>query len=144
MNQRVQPSLGDVRGLQLIALNEETDTFRKQMHAILKSKGFERLHALNRSAMYDWRYVRKTEEISLDGWHGTGKRGTNRWWGDCKTVMCLYHIPDNTKRYQSACVVKIDNFGMAEDDEPVITTADLLKGHTDGVAKMLAFVRELK
>lgn len=141
-------SIGDVKGLQLLKLNEETTEFRQTLHAILKSKGFERTFAGNRSAMYDWTYTRGKEVVAISGWHGTGKKGTNRHWGDARTVMVLYH--GLTLGRADKMIIRIDNFTGStfdKDDNEIPDTRsmiDLLKGHTEGVAKMLAFVRNLK
>lgn len=137
-------SLGDVRGLVLQKLNEETDEFRRALHAILKSKGFERTFAGNRSAMYNWDYKRLTEAVSICGWHGTGKKGTNRWWGDSKTVMNLYYTAPGARPSAYQKIVEIDNFtSQYSEPKDTRTIEDLLKAHTEGVAKMLVFVRAL-
>lgn len=89
-------SLGDLRtGNPLLTqCNEQVDTFRKTFHSIMKSKGYERKAALQ-SALYHWDYTQGSwapgkRRIAITGWHGTGRRGTNRWWGDAKTFFNMY------------------------------------------------------
>ncbi len=77
-----------------IDLSMKTADLLKWAHATLKSKGFERIRASTASAMFDWKYQRGTRYITLDGWHGTGKKGTCRNFGDLKLCFSLY---DNEK-----------------------------------------------
>jgi hypothetical protein len=71
-------------------LSMKTADLLKWAHQTLKDKGFERTHAGIASAMFEWRYQRDGRHIVLDGWHGTGKKGTCRHFGDLKLCFSLY------------------------------------------------------
>ena len=78
------------------AVTRQTETFLKSVQAILKSKGFVRVDARLQSAMFHWEFIKGDRVIFITGWHGTGKRGTSRWYGNLKAILS---ISDN-KAYQ--------------------------------------------
>lgn len=92
--------LGDISGQLLINNNHKVDTFRREFGAIMRAKGWAR-HARTVSALYDVAYWqadavpargqgRGIRKLTIGGWHGTGTRGTCRWFGDTKTFFSLY------------------------------------------------------
>lgn len=70
--------------------SDTTADFLKWLQAQLKSRGWTRTEAATRSAMYHWTFEKGERRITIDGWHGTGKRGTSRWYGDLKSVFSFY------------------------------------------------------
>lgn len=112
--------------------NADVEAFRKQFHAIMKSKGFDRKTSIH-SAMYTWEYTKGGLEISIDGWHGTGKIGTCRFWGHAKTLFRLYQRTPGARRYVKP--VDLDNAGESYEV--------LLTKQQQGIATALQFARAL-
>jgi len=72
------------------AVTRQTETFLKSAQAILKSKGFIRVDARLQSAMFHWEFKKGDRILVITGWHGTGKRGTSRWFGNLKAILSIY------------------------------------------------------
>lgn len=72
------------------AVTAQTEVFLRAIQQVLKAKGFKRVDARNRSAMFEWTFQRDDRILNLNGWHGTGQRGTCRWFGDLKAILSLY------------------------------------------------------
>jgi hypothetical protein len=72
------------------AVSGQTTVFLKSVQAILKSKGFVRTDARLQSAMFHWEFKKGDRIMVITGWHGTGKRGTSRWFGDLKAILSIY------------------------------------------------------
>ncbi len=87
---------------QMVGTNGKVDAFRKTVHALLKSAGWVREVGIQ-SALYHWEWKRGNQCISMYGWHGTGKKGTCRYWGSSKSFFNLYHIDgiDHLKHIES-------------------------------------------
>ena len=71
-------------------MSAESEAAIKHIHSVLKSKGFTYDRESKQSALYHRRYTRGTRSIEISGWHGTGRKGTCRWFGDLKTLFCLF------------------------------------------------------
>jgi hypothetical protein len=88
-----------LRGNALEANNAKVDAFRRDFHRVMLAKGYVR-EARIRSALYDWTYWQgkppakgmpiKQRRLSISGWHGTGRPGTSRFWGEAKSFFGLY------------------------------------------------------
>lgn len=72
------------------AVTRQTEAFLKSTLAILKSKGFARVDVRLQSAMFHWEFKKGDRILVITGWHGTGKRGTSRWFGDLKAILSIY------------------------------------------------------
>ena len=72
------------------AFSDTTAEFLKWMQGALKARGWVRTDARLQSALYHWTFEKGERKINITGWHGTGKRGTSRWYGDLKTLFTLY------------------------------------------------------
>lgn len=72
--------------------NDEVDQFRKWVSTTLKGKGFTAQPARRTSALVEHTFVRGTTRLSMSGWHGTGRPGTNRFYGAGKSIfnVCVY------------------------------------------------------
>ena len=70
--------------------SQKTAEFLTWMQQALKARGWVRTDARNQSALYNWTFEKGERKINIIGWHGTGKRGTSRWYGDLKTLFTLY------------------------------------------------------
>ena len=81
---------------QMAATNGKVDDFRKRVHTILKSRGWER-HTSLQSALYHWEWTRGNHKVIVSGWHGTGKRGTCRHFGNSKSFFSMYHYEGHAK-----------------------------------------------
>lgn len=71
-------------------VSEETAVFLSQFQRVMKSKGFTRTHNSIASALYDMTFTRGKRKISISGWHGTGRPGTNRYFGSLKSFLAMY------------------------------------------------------
>lgn len=71
-------------------MSRMTASFLTRAHSTLKIKGFERIEDSRQSAMFMKVYVRGDHRIALNGWHGTGTKGTCRNYGDLKLIFSLY------------------------------------------------------
>jgi hypothetical protein len=72
------------------AVTNQTEVFLKSLQTVLKVKGFKREKARLISAMFEWTFVKGDRRIVVNGWHGTGQRGTCRWFGDLKAILSIY------------------------------------------------------
>lgn len=72
------------------AFSDTTAEFLKWLQVTLKARGWVRTDARLQSALYNWTFQKGERQINITGWHGTGKRGTSRWYGDLKTLFTLY------------------------------------------------------
>ena len=61
-----------------------------RIQKMLKAKGYTRTDARLQSAMYQWTFRNGQREIGITGWHGTGKKGTCRWFGDLKSIHTIF------------------------------------------------------
>jgi hypothetical protein len=71
-------------------MSAATEEAIKKIHNMLKDRGFTYEGNRILSATYNRIYVRGPRRIEVCGWHGTGKRGTCRWFGDLKTLFSMY------------------------------------------------------
>lgn len=124
-----QKSFADQSYARRLGTNDKVDAFRKQLHAILKAKGFIR-ETGNQSALYHWEYTRGTRRIAINGWHGTGKPGTNRFWGHEKSFFTLI---DSITGFN----VAVECPNSADSLEWLLTT------HDQKMAEALQYVRSL-
>ena len=94
------------------AVSSQTVIFLKSVQMLLKQKGFVRTDARNVSAMFVWDFKKGNREIQIVGWHGTGRRGTNRWYGDLKAVLTVFdnkpYIGTKDEKYRMHKVVDMD------------------------------------
>jgi hypothetical protein len=99
---------------QIAAVNEVVEAGRKEILALMKSKGYKQKTSIA-SAMYQTDFEKHGVVVySIDGWHGTGKRGTCRWYGDSKSIFALYDV---MKRFQGKhLIVKMDREAYMNDD----------------------------
>lgn len=92
--------IDELRGQLLVVNNAKVDAFKKEFNAIMRSKGWAR-GARTASALYTITYWQadavpkrfqgaNIRRLSISGWHGTGTRGTCRWFGDSKSFFDLY------------------------------------------------------
>jgi hypothetical protein len=90
----------------------------------MRARGYTQT-TVKHSAQYSTEFVRGTTKFTIDGWHGTGQRGTCRWFGDLKTIFTLYDdqykYPDYVKATFSCLEIKDsyrpsqENFDMQKD-----------------------------
>lgn len=73
-------------------LSQKTADFLTSIHEFLMASGWKRTSDLRLSAMFEKVYERDQRQLVLSGWHGGGKPGTNRNYGDLKL---LFGIGDN-------------------------------------------------
>jgi hypothetical protein len=86
-----------------------------RLQSVLKFKGFKRVDARLQSAQYHWTFKNADgREIVLVGWHGTGKRGTCRWFGDLKSIHHVYDNQQGGKRESWAKPVKQLEFDIID------------------------------
>jgi len=72
------------------AFNKPTEETYKRIKALLKANGYKYRRSLA-SALEEMEFSKEgMPDITLCGWHGTGKRGTNRWYGDVKCCLSLF------------------------------------------------------
>lgn len=122
-------SLHELRGDALARNNEKVDAFRTEFHRLMKQSGWMRKTSIQ-SAMYEWVYTKAGRVMSIDGWHGTGTRGTNRFWGPTKTFFSLYVRGDGFRE-----VIK----GRIEGD----SLQELSDNQDSCMAAALAYIRNL-
>lgn len=106
-------------------VSRKTEIFLKGIQAVLKGKGFTRTDARLQSAMFHWEFQRGDRKLCITGWHGTGKRGTSRWYGDLKALLSFY---DNKAYVDTA---------MARWKRDEIFKLDVLKGTVEQHHKLL-------
>ena len=70
--------------------SQKTAEFLTWMQGALKARGWVRTDARLQSALYHWTFEKGERKINITGWHGTGKRGSVRWFGDLKTLFSFY------------------------------------------------------
>jgi hypothetical protein len=70
--------------------SKKTAEFLTWMQQTLWARGWIRTDARLQSALYNWTFEKGERKIMITGWHGTGKKGTARWFGDLKTLLTLY------------------------------------------------------
>lgn len=85
----MEVALYELRGSRMETLNNAVTAFQKEFHAKMKNMGYERKTS-TQSALYNWEYTKGARRITIDGWHGTGKPGTSRFYGACKSFHSLY------------------------------------------------------
>lgn len=94
------------------AVSSQTLMFLKSMQAVLKAKGYQRTDARNQSAMFHWEFKKGDRIIVVTGWHGTGKRGTSRWFGDLKAILSIYdnkaYVDTAMARWKRDEIFKLD------------------------------------
>ena len=127
-------SLSEQSSAGIQVMNDAVHEFRKQVHAHLKSCGFVR-KVSTQSALYQWQYTREKRIVTIDGWHGTGKRGTCRWFGDGCTFFDLY---DNefVQKEKYKPVVSCKGYGKKLDE--------VLAAHTKAMKTALEYVRGIR
>jgi len=123
-------SINELRGQELRDNDLKVDTFLASVHRILKAKGFTYKRSLQ-SALYHAEFTCINRRISISGWHGTGKRGTSRWYGEGKTFFSLY---DSATGDHNAVV-----------NVPIIapTVQELQDAQHDGMVRALAYLKAL-
>lgn len=84
-------SMHEMRGSMLEKNNQDVQAFIDAAHILLKAKGWKYDGQKLTSALYDRTYSKDGFTVVIGGWHGTGKRGTCRWFGACKSFMNLWH-----------------------------------------------------
>lgn len=70
-------------------LSEKHGAFLARMHKFLVACGWKRTDDSRQSAMFHKVYTRDQRTIYLTGWHGGGKPGTSRNYGNLKLVFGL-------------------------------------------------------
>lgn len=110
------------------AVTQQTEIFLKSAQAALKEKGFVRENARIASAIFEWTFVKGERRIVVYGWHGTGKRGTSRWFGDLKALLIIYdnkaYVGSEKARWKSDKVLDIDVIeGTVVDHTKMLTEA---------------------
>jgi hypothetical protein len=135
-----QVSIDQANGFEIERLNKATTHFLMTIQVILKSKGFVRTSAARRSATYEWRFERKSDgrTISIDGWHGTGRLGTNRFWGFGKTFFSLY---DNKSFKDEQHKPVFDFTGYADSSKK--TVKDLIDDQIKICEKALDYIKNI-
>lgn len=85
-------NLEELPGARIIKqdFSQKTAEFLTWLQTELKRRGWIRSDARLQSALYHWTFTKGERSIRISGWHGTGKKGTARWFGDLKTVFSLY------------------------------------------------------
>ena len=73
-------------------LSQKTTDLLTSVHKFLIASGWKRISDRRLSAMFEKAYERDQRQLVLSGWHGGGKPGTNRNYGDLKL---LFGIGDN-------------------------------------------------
>lgn len=98
----MRTNIGDLKGEALLKNNENVQFFRATLNNIMRQKGWAR-EASNQSALIHITFWQcgavpkrgnplclTTRRVEVTGWHGTGTRGTCRWFGDTKTFFAMY------------------------------------------------------
>jgi hypothetical protein len=117
---------------QQLLMRGETEIAIAYIHKALKDKGFAYAREIRRSALYHRQYVRGDRSIEISGWHGSGKRGTGRWFGSLKTLLAVY---DSNQREPI-----IDSFpGMLHTTDLAV----VIETHRTGIARAKAYVDAL-
>lgn len=91
MPQEFKVAMHEMRGAMLVKNNQDVQAFIDAAHILLKAKGWKYDGQRYQSALYDRTYSKDGFFVDISGWHGTGKRGTCRWFGDAKSFLYLYH-----------------------------------------------------
>jgi hypothetical protein len=110
------------------AVSQQTEIFLKSTLAILKSKGFARVDARLQSAMFHWEFKKGDRIVVITGWHGTGKRGTSRWFGNLKAILGIYdnkaHLGTAEGRWNRDQIFNLDVInGTVEDHTKLLIEA---------------------
>jgi len=72
------------------ASNKPTDVVYASIKALLKANGYKYKRSLA-SAIEELEFTKDGKQtITICGWHGGGKKGTNRHFGDVKICLSLY------------------------------------------------------
>lgn len=124
--------LDELQGEALIRNNERVEDFRRQFNTIMRNKGFVVKRSLQ-SALVHLEYTKGIRRITISGWHGTGKPGTCRHFGDTKTFFCL----NDTDRGRWAAV-EYDVLGQNS-----WTLEQAIKAHNDAMDAALEYIRAL-
>jgi hypothetical protein len=85
----MKKALHELSDAALAPINERVTEFQKAFHAHMRAHGYER-KVSTQSALFNWDYVKGNHRITIDGWHGTGRRGTSRFYGAAKSFHSLY------------------------------------------------------
>lgn len=109
-------------------VSAQTEGFLKDAQWILKQRGFTRTDARKTSALFNWTFERGDRKIHLSGWHGTGKRGTNRWYGDLKALLDVHdnvdYIGTDKARYSFKGIFSISsNYGTVAEHTKMLQDA---------------------
>lgn len=102
----------------------QTEVALKIFQRILKSKGYTRTKARTVSAMFEWTFEQGARRIVLSGWHGTGTRGTSRWYGDLKAVLSLFdNIKNPNTKWKSDKMFDLDTIdGTVQDHTTMLSS----------------------
>lgn len=96
-----------LQGQQLLDNNSDVSAFLADITKTLKAKGFTREKSLE-SSLYHYRFYNEARNfrIDIDGWHGTGKQGTSRFYGAAKTFQTLYAGRGHTQECIVRCAIE--------------------------------------
>ena len=128
-------TLGELPCDRSSAVSDSVATFLRAAHSLLVSSGWRCERKAIRSAMYNWDYTRSGHTLVLCGWHGTGKPGTCRWFGDTKTFFGLHHHEPGAKAC-AAQKVDLDILQEGTPDEIVATQAAAIAQANAYLAKL--------
>ncbi len=132
MPQEFKASMHEMRGEMLLKNNMAVEEFIRDVHLMLKAKGWKYEGQSLQSALYDRRYTKGEFNIAISGWHGTGKRGTCRWFGDSKSFLGLWHC----KGFKSDFDIRV-NLHDCDTFQEIIDRQDR------GMAEALKFIAQL-
>lgn len=115
-------------------LNDAVESARKEILSLMKARGYTQ-KTTRQSALYQTDFVKggKTAFV-IDGWHGSGKRGTCRWFGDGKTIFALYDV----RQEGSAGRVKVALDSKYYHEEEIQNNVGAQK---EVIAKIIAYLK---
>lgn len=106
-------SIGEMRGEQLRKNNQDVQDFIDSAHVALRAKGWKYEGQRLRSALYEREYKKDGQSVCISGWHGTGKRGTCRWFGDGKSFFDFGYYKGLTRLHHVGCPSTHKTMGIA-------------------------------
>lgn len=106
----------ELKGEALAKNNALVHAYIVAMHSVLREKGFKYEGQKLLSAQYDRRYSRAGQTIVIEGWHGGGTPGTNRFYGAGKTFQALYSVVNFKFNKLAECRIEFETFEIMESE----------------------------